>query len=42
MWSVPLFPASASTMAGRVDALYFFLIGVAVFFSALIAGLIVY
>jgi len=42
MWSVPLFPASASTISGRVDALYFFLIGVAVFFSALIAGLIVY
>jgi len=29
-------------MAGRVDALYFFLIAVSTFFSALIAGLIVY
>ena len=29
-------------MAGRVDALYFFLLAVAVFFSLLIAGLIVY
>ncbi len=29
-------------MAGRVDALYFFLVGLAVFFSLLIAGLIVY
>ncbi len=38
----PLFPEQASTMAGRVDALYFFLIGLAVFFSLLIAGLIVY
>jgi cytochrome c oxidase subunit 2 len=38
----PLFPESASTMAPRVDALYFFLIAVAVFFSLLIAGLIVY
>ena len=38
----PLFPDSASTIAGRVDALYFFLIGVTVFFSLLIAGLIVY
>jgi cytochrome c oxidase subunit II len=38
----PLFPDSASTMAGRVDALYFFLIAVAAFFSVLIAGLIVY
>ncbi len=42
MWSVPLFPERASTMAGRVDALYFFLLAVAVFFSVLIAGLIVY
>jgi cytochrome c oxidase subunit 2 len=43
MWSgTPLFPEQASTMAGRVDALYFFLIGVAVFFSVLIAALIVY
>ena len=38
----PLFPESASTMAARVDALYFFLIAVSVFFSLLIAGLIVY
>jgi cytochrome c oxidase subunit II len=38
----PLFPDNASTMAGRVDALYFFLLAVAAFFSLLIAGLIVY
>jgi cytochrome c oxidase subunit 2 len=38
----PLFPERASTMAGRVDALYFFLLAVATFFSLLIAGLIVY
>jgi cytochrome c oxidase subunit 2 len=43
MWSgTPLFPEAASTMATRVDALYFFLLGVAGFFSLLIAGLIVY
>src|SRR6266446_3159562 len=43
MWSgTPLFPEQASTMAGRVDALYLFLIGVSGFFSLLIAGLIVY
>jgi cytochrome c oxidase subunit II len=43
MWSgTPLFPDQASAMASRVDALYFFLIGVTVFFSLLIAGLIVY
>src|SRR6187402_2510200 len=38
----PFFPISASTIASRVDALYFFLIGVTVFFSLLIAGLIVF
>jgi cytochrome c oxidase subunit 2 len=43
MWTgTPLFPETASTMAPRVDALYFFLIGLAVFFSLLIAGLITY
>ena len=36
------FPSSASTMAGRVDALYFFLLAVSAFFSLLIAGLIVF
>src|SRR5258706_8890953 len=42
MWSgTPLFPEAASTMAPRVDALYFFLVGLTVFFSLLIAGLIV-
>ena len=42
MWSgTPLFPEAASTMASRVDALYFFLIGITAFFSLLIAGLIV-
>lgn len=38
----PLFPDRASTMAGEVDALYFFLIAITLFFSVLIAGLIVY
>jgi cytochrome c oxidase subunit 2 len=38
---LPLFPPQASTMAGRVDGLYFFLIGVSTFFSLLIAGLVV-
>ncbi|HEX7798678.1 MAG TPA: cytochrome c oxidase subunit II [Vicinamibacterales bacterium] len=42
MWSgTPLFPEQASTMAPRVDNLYFFLLGLTVFFSLLIAGLIV-
>ena len=40
MWpGTSLFPESASTMASRVDALYFFLLGITVFFSLLIAGL---
>jgi len=44
MWPrlLPLFPERASTMAGRVDALYFFLLAVAAFFIVLIASLIVY
>src|SRR6266566_4125308 len=43
MWSgTPLFPDQASAMASRVDALYFFLVGLTIFFSLLIAGLIVY
>jgi cytochrome c oxidase subunit 2 len=43
MWSgTPLFPESASTMASRVDSLYFFLLGLSTFFSLLIAGLIVF
>jgi cytochrome c oxidase subunit 2 len=37
-----LFPEQASTLAPRVDALYFFLLGVAAFFTVLIAALIVY
>lgn len=43
MWSgTPLFPERASLMASRVDALYFFLVTVSLFFTVLIAGLIVY
>jgi cytochrome c oxidase subunit II len=38
----PLFPEQASTMAPRVDALFFFLLSVSVFFAALIFTLIVY
>ncbi|MBV9145723.1 MAG: cytochrome c oxidase subunit II [Acidobacteria bacterium] len=36
----PLFPESASTMAPRVDGLYFFIIGVTIFFTTLVALLI--
>ena len=38
----PLFPEQASTTAAHVDALYFFLIAITVFFSVLIAGLVLY
>jgi cytochrome c oxidase subunit 2 len=42
MWSgFPLFPEQASTMAGRVDALYIALLAIAAFFSVLIASLVV-
>ena len=41
-YRLPLFPERASTVAGQVDSLYFFLIGISVFFSLLIAGLVVY
>ena len=40
MWNFPLFPEQASTIARRVDALYFFELGFVVFFTALICVLI--
>lgn len=39
--SFNLFPAQASTIAGRVDNLYFFMLAVTAFFSVLIAVLVV-
>jgi len=43
MWTnFPLFPERASTIAGGVDALYFFLVAVALFFSTLIFAAIFY
>ncbi len=42
MWSgTPLFPEVASTIAPRVDALYFFLVALTLFFSLGIAAMIV-
>jgi cytochrome c oxidase subunit 2 len=41
MWDLPLLPDQASTIAGQVDALYFFELGVAGFFTVLIFVLIV-
>jgi len=40
--SFPLFPEQASTLAGRVDAIYFFLVAVSGFFSLLIFGAVIY
>ncbi|MDB5034387.1 MAG: cytochrome c oxidase, subunit [Chlorobi bacterium] len=37
MWDFPLFPEQASTVAGRVDSLYFFLVTITIVFSLLIA-----
>jgi cytochrome c oxidase subunit II len=41
MFGIPLFPERASTIAGEVDALYFFLVGLSVVMSLLIATLVV-
>jgi cytochrome c oxidase subunit II len=38
----PLFPESASTVSGDVDALYLYLCGVTVFFALLIGGVLVF
>lgn len=40
--NAPLFPPRASAMAGDIDALFFTTLALLVFFSALIAGLILY
>jgi cytochrome c oxidase subunit 2 len=40
--AIPLFPKSASTMAGSVDALYWFLVAISVFFSLLIGVVLIY
>src|SRR6266581_2104100 len=40
--TLPLFPEQASTMAGRVDALYFYLLAVSGFFATLIALLVIF
>ena len=41
MFNFPIFPEQASTFAGRVDALYFFLVALTAFFTLLIAALVV-
>jgi len=39
---VPFVPPSASTYSGKVDALYFYLSGVTVFFTLLISGVLIF
>jgi cytochrome c oxidase subunit 2 len=39
---LPLFPQQASTVAPHVDGLYFFLVGISVFFAGLIFILVIY
>src|ERR1700758_1885956 len=41
-FNLPLFPPQASSMAGHVDALYFFLVALTAFFTVLISGLILF
>ena len=41
-FSFPLLPESASTLSGDVDALYFYLCGVTIFFTLLISGVIIF
>src|SRR5947209_8680314 len=38
----PFLPDSASTMSGNVDALFFYLVGVTIFFTVLISGLVIF
>jgi cytochrome c oxidase subunit 2 len=42
MWSFPLLPESASTVADKVDALFFFLVAISIFFSLVIVVGLVY
>ena len=39
---IPFIPESASTVSGKVDALYFYLSGVTVFFALLISGVLMF
>jgi len=39
---IPFVPDSASTVSGKVDALYFYLSGVTVFFTLLISGVLIF
>lgn len=40
MWSFPLFPEQASTIAGKVDAIYWVLVAITAFFTLVVYGMI--
>ncbi len=42
MWDIPLFPERASTIAGRVDNVFFVLMAISVFFTVLIGFLVLF
>jgi cytochrome c oxidase subunit 2 len=42
MWNFPLFPERASSVAGQVDAVFFAVLAITLFFTALICFLILY
>ena len=42
MWSFPLLPKSASTVAGQVDSIYYFLVTVSLVFGGIIVVGLVY
>src|SRR5215467_3749800 len=42
MWNFPLLPERASSVAGEVDALFFAVLGITLFFTFLICFLILY
>src|SRR4051794_4546614 len=42
MWDFPLFPDRASSYAGRVDAVFYYALGICVFFTALICVLVLF
>ena len=42
MWNFPLIPDQASSIAGKVDALYWTLVGITIFFTTLICFLVIF
>ena len=42
MWDIPFFPDAASTLAPRIDAVFFVLMAITVFFTVLIGFLVIY